>query len=166
MISTYVHMLEWLLVSILITMIVGLISWSLFVISRNWCTDFFGSSVETGYHKAYSLPCPVRWRWFFSRWSTGTCAFPVICVSRYLALMIASIACFELEFAGTILLNYTCAKCRYQRSTTAISVGNAELIIARCWCNQLNSFTQLYDCSRFWFIICLGSWILLLIHLV
>lgn len=91
----------------------------------------------SGDYKAYSLPCFVRRGWFFSRWSAGTCAFPLICVSRTFnsTLVWWYVLTFSNYYHTYLVCNW---HCRYQRSTTAISVGKTYFYLGvmygRIWC--------------------------------
>lgn len=73
----------------------------------------------SGNFKANTLPCSIWWNWLFKWWIAGTSALTFLCVS--ISLLIASLLCFKLSEYSS---NYICKIFRYQRSTTAISVGN------------------------------------------
>ena len=52
-----------------------------------------------GDNKAYTLPCSVRWGWFFSWWTPGASTFPVLCVSRFWTSIVKSILTLIMSWA-------------------------------------------------------------------
>ena len=76
----------------------------------------------TGNFKASTLSCLARWDWFLSRWLAKSCPLSFICVS--LQFRIAAYPLRKCENHQLTRLLYDFILCRYQRSTTATSIGN------------------------------------------
>lgn len=82
----------------------------------------FASPFLTGNFKASTLSCLARWDWFLSRWIAKSCPLSFICVS--LQFRIAAYPLWKCENHQLTGLFYDFILCRYQRSTTAVSIGN------------------------------------------
>lgn len=122
-----------------------------------------------GNYKANTLPCALRWDWICHRWPPRTCAFSILCVSTKSLITLLSdrgifvvLQCL-LNFGNNLLI--VCFdSCSYQRSTTAISVGNSHifyallLIVTLCSISILKfSFVFCFFCSCTYLLCSFGS---------
>lgn len=84
-----------------------------------------------GHNSTSTLSCSTWWAWFFRRCRARACAFFIICVSF---IEIVEVKCYKRCLVNAISIfvffrtNTASSKlCRYQRSTTAVSLGNDSL---------------------------------------